>query len=107
MTTRKPPKPKESDVLRGCLHLLNVYGIPHFRNNTGATKIGERFVKFGTPGWPDIIAVLPGGRFLGIECKRPGGKQSFAQSVVQSAIGSVGGIYAIITDAEQLRVYIR
>ena len=107
MTTRKPkpakpPKPKEADILRGCLHLLTIHNIPHFRNNTGGTKIGERFVRFGTAGWPDIIAVLPGGRFLGVECKRPGAIQSDAQIEVQAKIQRVGGIYALIDDPAKL-----
>jgi hypothetical protein len=67
----------ENAVVRACMDQLTLLGVPHIRNNTGAQLIPgtattrRRFVKFGTTGWPDIIGVLPDGKFLGVECKAP------------------------------------
>ncbi len=67
----------ENAVVRACMDQLRLLGVPHIRNNTGAQVIPagpgqrRRFVKYGTAGWPDIIGVLPDGRFLAVECKSP------------------------------------
>lgn len=37
--------------------------------------------KLSTPGIPDLVGWLPGGRFLGIECKRQGGAHRIAQTL--------------------------
>lgn len=50
-----------------------------------------------TPGWPDLTAVLPGGRFWGIECKRFGQKLRPEQEKVRAEIESAGGLYTIAT----------
>ena len=60
----------ESDVLRGCLDYLKMKNIFCYRNNSGATKVGSRFIRFGYKGSSDIIGILPDGRFLAVECKR-------------------------------------
>lgn len=68
----------EGAVVRSCLDYLAVRGIMAWRNNSGAThterKDGSRgFVRFGRVGSADILGVLPGGRFLAVECKAPRG----------------------------------
>lgn len=74
-------KPKEGDIVKACLSYLQAIGVMAWRSNTGATErtdvIGrKRFVRFGTKGSPDIMGIMGGGRFLGIECKMPGKPQS-------------------------------
>ena len=36
-------------------------------------------------GWPDLTALLPGGRMMGIEVKRPGGRVSAEQLAMRAA----------------------
>jgi len=56
----------------GCIQYLQARGIYHWRNSTGAVKIGTgRFMKFGKKGSSDILGILPGGRLLCVECKAP------------------------------------
>lgn len=95
------PPVREADVLVGCIQLLRLRGIFHFRNNTGATKIGGRYVRFGAPGSPDIVACV-NGQFVGIEVKRPGGKLSEAQEAVQNALHRAGGHYLVVRDVSDL-----
>jgi hypothetical protein len=73
-------EPREADVLASVLQALKVHPlVAHFeRQNTGAFAVGEgksrRFIRFGSPGRPDIQGHLKGGRALYIEVKRPSGR---------------------------------
>lgn len=104
-------KTTESDLVRACIEYLTLKGVFCWRNNTGAFA-GEhmgrkRFVRFGTPGAPDIMAIVRTrvsrqrqavlvGRFLGVECKSPTGKQSAAQRVWQEQCERAGGAYFMV-----------
>jgi hypothetical protein len=67
----------ESVVLSGCLRFLEKAWIYHWRNSTGAVRIGPgRFIRFGKVGSLDIEGILPGGRFLAVEVKAPDGRLS-------------------------------
>lgn len=94
----------EANVVHGCLAYLKLRGIYAWRQNTGAAKTKSgRFVKFGMPGTPDIVGMLPGGRFLGIECKRPnGGRQSPAQKLFQANTDANNGVYLLVTSVGEL-----
>ncbi|SDY38168.1 VRR-NUC domain-containing protein [Nitrosomonas halophila] len=62
------------------------------RMNTGAAKIGGRFVRFGWPGCPDLIGQLTDGRFLGVEVKGPDGRLRTDQKIFIGIIASHGGV---------------
>jgi hypothetical protein len=56
-------------------------------------------------GQPDIIAILPGGVFCGIEVKTPKGRQSPDQILFQKRLEAIGGRYILarsVTDVECL-----
>jgi len=91
----------ERDVLRMCLEYLTAKRIFHYRNNTGAVKTEKSFVRFGTPGSPDIVAVVDG-NYIGIECKGSDGKQSELQKIFQSNLERAGGIYVLVRTLEDL-----
>ena len=50
-------------------------------------------IKTGEPGWADIIACLPGGRFLAVECKTGTGKLTKKQEQFRVMVENVGGLY--------------
>ena len=65
---------------------LKIKGIFAWRNNNGATFDSRRGAyrirgKHELNGVPDIIGILPDGKFLGIEVKKPGGKTSDDQDL--------------------------
>ncbi len=79
MTTKQPSQ-KENVVLSQCLEYLKLVGVFAWRNNTGACKIGKRYITFGYVGSSDILGILPNGQFLAVECKREkGGRLSDKQ----------------------------
>jgi hypothetical protein len=81
----------EAGVLNAVSQFLSVHGIFHYRNNTGAYKIKDRFIRYGFPGSSDIAGVCPDGRALYVECKKPGGRLSALQREFLEKINSLGG----------------
>lgn len=86
---------RESALVRAVLDYLTLRGVCHWRNNSGALKVGNRLVRFGTPGSADILAVLAGGRLLAIECKRRGQSLRQAQRAWLAAVEQAGGIACV------------
>jgi hypothetical protein len=78
----------EGNVLADIKQYLAARGIFFFRFNTGR----RGGVSFGIKGAPDIVGILPGGRFLAIEVKGPGGKASIDQLQVLGDIAKNGGV---------------
>jgi len=62
------------------------------RQNTGATRLGNRFVKFGWPGCSDVLGQLHDGRFLAVEVKAVAGRLSPEQIVFLERVRAAGGV---------------
>ena len=93
----------ENEVLKQCLEYLQIKGIFAFRNNTGAVKIGKRFIRFGYAGSSDILGILPDGRFLAVECKREkGGVVSPVQKMFLKEIQDNNGVACVVHSAKEL-----
>ena len=92
---------READVLRTVLDLLAARRILAFRLNTGAMKIGRRFMRFGVPGMSDVVA-FPSGGVLWIECKSTCGVQSDLQRSFQAQVESAGHKYVIARSVEDV-----
>jgi hypothetical protein len=90
------PKSKESDLQRQILDYLALKRIFAYRNNTGAFSNGHGgFYRFGAIGSPVITCVIAG-QYVGIEVKRPGGKQSDHQKEFQANLEAAGGKYVLL-----------
>ena len=95
---------KENEVLSECLRYLQLSGLFVWRNNTGAVKVGSRFVRFGCVGSSDILGITKDGRFLAVECKREkGGRLSDAQKDFLGRIRACGGIALCVSSLEELK----
>jgi len=93
----------ESTVLNQCLLYLHMKNIFAWRNNTGAVKIGSRFIRYGFKGSSDILGILPDGRFLAIECKKSkGGKVSEDQKNFLENVKKNGGVAIVANSVETL-----
>lgn len=62
------------------------------RMNSGAARMGARFVRFGWPGCPDVLGQLKDGRLLGVEVKAPAGKLRPEQAIFLERINAAGGV---------------
>lgn len=86
---------RESDLVKACLQLLRLSGCLAWRTNTGALRAAaqgkQRFVRFGSPGMSDPIGLLPGGRFVAVECKRPGNEPTPVQQAFLDLVRERGG----------------
>lgn len=93
----------ETALVKACLQLLALRGIPSWRNNSGALAVGKRFVRFGHPGSSDILGILaPGGRLLAVECKTATGRLSPAQRAFLDNVTRAGGLALVVRDVAQL-----
>ena len=91
------PKVSETAIVKECLDYLAIRKIFAWRNNSGATRPKRAdgttgFLRFGYVGSSDILGILPGGRFLAVECKAKGGKLSDAQQTFLTRITESGGL---------------
>lgn len=68
------------------------------RMNSGAARIGKRFVRFGFRGCPDVLGQLKDGRLLGVEVKAAKGKLRPEQAVFLERIRAAGGLAFVARD---------
>lgn len=90
---RKNAKP-EAGALKEVLMALNAHPAVSWceRMNSGAVKIGNRFVRFGWKGCPDVLGQLKDGRLLGVEVKAEKGKLRPEQAIFLERIRFAGGV---------------
>lgn len=105
---RKPSKPKkrgnqprarESQVMEAVAGILERHPLvaAYWRQNTGAAKLDNRFIKFSFRGCSDYLGFLTDGRILAVECKATGKKPSSEQAAFLENVEKAGG-FACWTD---------
>jgi hypothetical protein len=98
---------KESHVLNAVDAYLSAVGITHWRNNTGMAQEGSRFIRYGKVGSSDFLGICPDGRFLAVECKRPGGKLTREQSDFIDMINAQNGVAIVVNSIESLATQLK
>lgn len=88
----------ERDVIRKTLAAVKPLGIPHIR---------MAMMNGVTSGWPDYLFLLPGGRTLWIEFKKPGAKPTALQAHRLATLDALGFECAVIDDHEKGAAQIR
>jgi hypothetical protein len=68
------------------------------RQNSGAVRVGGRFVRFGWPGCPDVLGQLNDGRLLGVEVKAAKGRIRPEQLAHLERINRAGGVAFVARD---------
>ena len=98
--TKRTNAAPEADALREVLKALNAHPAVAWceRQNSGAAKVGKRFIRFGWTGCPDVLGQLKDGRFLGVEVKAPKGKPTPEQTLFLAQINAAGGVGFIARD---------
>ena len=73
------------------------------RMNSGAVRIGGRFVRFGWPGCPDVLGQLKDGRLMAVEVKSPAGKLRPEQAEFIGRIRAARGVAFMARDCRDVR----
>lgn len=94
----------EAGALREVLKALTAHPAVAWceRMNSGAAKIGNRFVRFGWTGCPDVIGQLRDGRFIGVEVKAAKGKLRPEQAEFLKRIRRAGGVAFMARDCRDV-----
>lgn len=72
------------------------------RMNSGAARIGARFVRFGFRGCPDVLGQLKDGRLLGVEVKGPTGRLRPEQAFFLERVRAAGGVAFMARDCRDV-----
>ena len=72
------------------------------RMNSGAARIGGRFVRFGWTGCPDVLGQMKDGRLLGVEVKAEKGKLRPEQTIFLERIRAAGGVAFVARDCRDV-----
>ena len=72
------------------------------RMNSGAVRIGGRFVRFGWRGCPDVLGQLTDGRLIGVEVKAQKGKLRPEQAIFLERIRCAGGVAFMARDCRDV-----
>ncbi len=100
----------ESQIQKQILDYLKLKKYFMHRQNTGASVIPytdkygrekKRFVRYGTPGQPDIVGCI-NGRYVGIEVKAHGKYQSPEQKAFQASLQEAGGLYILARSVDDV-----
>lgn len=90
----KHPEPLEKDIQESILEYLHTKKIYCWKEHSGGMMIdgGQRYMPIGLKGKSDILGILPSGRFLAIEVKRPSGQCSMSQVEFIQKINNNAGL---------------
>lgn len=99
--------PLEREIQASILEYLHVKKIFCWRNNSGVNFLQNgqgkfRAIRIGLPGSSDILGVMPDGRFLAIEVKRPGKKPTPEQEAFLHEIASRGGVAFVACSIDEV-----
>ena len=104
----KLPAPPESEIQRNCLAILRRYAVLAWRNNSRVFEVPgkggrRRHMRMGLgKGSADLVGILPGGRFLAVECKKPGELPTGDQVAWLASVNAQGGFGCWIDDTADL-----
>ena len=102
----KSEQPRESVIQRAALEYLSYRGIFCFRINQQGVPLHDGsggFRPSPTRGISDILGILPDGRFLAVEIKRPNNNAlTDAQRLFLEQAEEHGGVALVIHDLDEL-----
>lgn len=91
----------EAPIQKAIIDYLTLKRYFFWRNNTGAMKTERSFVRFGTPGAPDIF-LIKNGFLWGIEVKAPKGRLSEHQTSFRDRMQEAGGTYIVAHSLDEV-----
>lgn len=105
----RKPRVAERDILKAVLAALNGDKRVAWaeRMNSGAYKVGARYVRFGFPGCSDVLGQMQDGRLLAIEVKAADGVVSADQSDFLALVHNNGGVAGVARSADDALQIVR
>lgn len=97
-------EPSEQEIQRSCLEWLWANRVMAWKCHNGGVFDPNRrqFYFAGRRGVSDILGVLPGGRFLACEVKRPKGRMTPDQEEFQRDVAEAGGVACCVHSVQEL-----
>jgi len=97
------PSKTEANIQKEIMLALSQAGCTIFRNNTGAYRDGDRFIRYGVggKGGSDLLGISYSGKFLAVEVKTAKGKPTNDQLNFINVVKSKNGIAFIARSAEE------
>lgn len=94
--SQHPSRVTEASVQRAVLQCLELLGVDAWRQNVGVFRAEHkgkvRYIRCGLKGQADVMGILPGGRMLAIEVKRPGKGPTADQVAFMRRVNRLGGV---------------
>ena len=100
-------KYSENDIVNDVCYLLSYHKLFYWRSNNMPVWDKDHYramPKWSKWGVPDILVVLPSGKFLGIECKTATGKQSEHQKKFQQ---ECPGYYLLARNIQEVENFLQ
>lgn len=96
-------KPLEKDIQQQILAMVKMHPKVAliWRQNTGAMKLDNRYVRFGFPGISDLLGFTTNGRIICLEVKRKGEHPTPQQGQFLGMVRTYGGIAAVVHGAQE------
>ncbi len=92
----------ETSVVRATRELLELAGYPAWRVNARVVDMptagGTRPMWTAPKGWPDLVAIGPGGRFVAIECKVGKRVLEYEQASMLRTMRDAGALVYVVRD---------
>lgn len=101
---QRSKQPSEKDIQKSILDFLRLKGIYCWKqHNTGIYQVKTgSYIPSGKRGVADILGILPTGRFLAIEVKRPGGVLGDYQIEFLASIRNNGGLGVCVSSLDEV-----
>ncbi len=83
---------------------LKEANVLHWRQNSGVVFAGNRMIRLGEEGLPDIVVIVPpGGRLLGLEVKSAKGSLRPSQEEFKARAEAAGAAFHVVRSLTQAK----
>lgn len=110
LQTAPPPDPRatpEKAILAGIIRALDRAGFCAHRMTSGVFRSGDRTIRTGEQGMPDVLVELPRGRCAWLEVKSDTGVVSHAQAEWHAKARARGQSCAVVRGVDEALAFVR